>query len=194
MGGALFSVKILSLTVCSFHRSDANILKDLNFFLSVRSSQVFKLNNRRRLNKIDLQVMNRRSKYFSDLKATTLFFTLQVWYLLYQQELFFLNLKNRLTCNYEITDTYYFLFIPEDTIMIVKVHSFKKKNSSISKGIIWLLNSINFSEIVEVLTFTIQVLLGGGQFSLVLDRYLEIIILSSLRLTHEVPCCTKTNE
>lgn len=127
MGGALFSVKILSLTVCSFHRSDANILKDLNFFLSVRSSQVFELNNRRRLNKIDLQVMNRRSKYLSDLKATTLFFTLQEWYLLYQQELFFLNLKNRLTCNYEITDTYYFLFIPQDTIMIVKVHSFKKK-------------------------------------------------------------------
>lgn len=126
MGGALFSVKILSLTVCSFHRSDANILKDLNFFLSVRSSQVFELNNRRRLNKIDLQVINRRSKYFSDLKATTLFLRCK-WYLLYQQELFFLNLKNRLTCNYEITGTYYFLFIPQDTIMIVKVHSFKKK-------------------------------------------------------------------
>lgn len=126
MGGALFSVKILSLTVCSFHRSDANILKDLNFFLSVRSSQVFELNNRRRLNKIDLQVINRRSKYFSDLKATTLFLRCK-WYLLYQQEFFFLNLKNRLTCNYEITDTYYFLFIPQDTIMIVKVHSFKKK-------------------------------------------------------------------
>lgn len=127
MGGALFSVKILSLTVCSFHRSDANILKDLNFFLSARSSQVFELNNRRRLNKIDLQVMNRRSKYLSDLKATTLFLTLQEWYLLYQQELFFLNLKNRLTCNYEITDTYHFLFIPQDTIIIVKLHSFKKK-------------------------------------------------------------------
>lgn len=126
MGGALFSVKILSLTVCSFHRSDANILKDLNFFLSVRSSQVFELNNRRRLNKIDLQVINRRSKYFSDLKATTHFLRCK-WYLLYQQEFFFLNLKNRLTCNYEITDTYYFLFIPQDTIMIVKVHSFKKK-------------------------------------------------------------------
>lgn len=126
MGGALFSVKILSLTVCSFHRSDANILKDWNFFLSVRSSQVFKLNNRRRLNKIDLQVINRRSKYFSDLKATTLFLRCK-WYLLYQQEFFFFNLKNRLTCNYEITDTYYFLFIPQDTIMIVKVHSFKKK-------------------------------------------------------------------
>lgn len=159
----------------------------------MRSSQVFELNNRRRLNKIDLQVINRRSKYFSDLKATTHFLPCK-WYLLYQQEFFFLNLKNRLTCNYEITDTYYFLFIPQDTIMIVKVHSFKKKNSFISKAIIWLLNSINFSEIVEVLTFTIQVLLGGGQFSLVLDRYLEIIILSSLRLTHEVPCCTKTNE
>lgn len=156
----------------------------------MRSSQVFELNNRRRLNKIDLQVINRRSKYFSDLKATTLFFTLQVVSFI-PTRIFFWNLKNRLTCNYEITDTYYFLFIPQDTIMIVKVHPFKKKNSSISKGIIWLLNSINFSEIVEVLTFTIQVLLGGGQFSLVLDRYLEIIILSSLRLTHEVPCCTK---
>lgn len=96
------------------------------FFLSVRSSQVFELNNRRRLNKIDLQVINRRSKYFSDLKATTHFLPCK-WYLLYQQEFFFLNLKNRLTCNYEITDTYYFLFIPQDTIMIVKVHSFKKK-------------------------------------------------------------------
>lgn len=126
MGGALFSVKILSLTVCSFHRSDANILKDLKIFLSVRSSQVFELNNRRRLNKIDLQVINRRSKYFSDLKATTLFFTLQVVSFI-PTRIFFLNLKNRLTCNYEITDTYYFLFIPEDTIMIVKVHSFKKK-------------------------------------------------------------------
>lgn len=126
MGGALFSVKILSWTVCSFHRSDANILKDLNFFLSVRSSQVFELNNRRRLNKIDLQVINRRSKYFSDLKATTLFFTLQVVSFI-PTRIFFLNLKNRLTCNYEITDTYYFLFIPQDTIMIVKVHSFKKK-------------------------------------------------------------------
>lgn len=168
-------------------------IEGFKFFLSVRSSQVFELNNRRRLNKIDLQVINRRSKYFSDLKATTHFLRCK-WYLLYQQEFFFLNLKNRLTCNYEITDTYYFLFIPQDTIMIVKLHSFKRKNSSISKGIIWLLNSINFSEIVEVLTFTIQVLLGGGQFSLVLDRYLEIIILSSLRLKHEVPCCTKTHE
>lgn len=126
MGGALFSVKILSLTVCSFHRSDANILKDLNFFLSVRSSQVFELNNRRRLNKIDLQVINRRSKYFSDLKATTLFFTLQVVSFILTRIIFW-NLKNRLTCNYEITGTYYFLFIPQDTIMIVKVHSFKKK-------------------------------------------------------------------
>lgn len=145
----------------------------------MRSSQVFELNNRRRLNKIDLQVINRRSKYFSDLKATTHFLPCK-WYLLYQQDFFFLNLKNRLTCNYEITDTYYFLFIPQDTIMIVKVHSFKKKkNSYISKGIIWLLNSINFSEIV--LTFTIQGLLGGGQFSSVLDRYLEIIIRSSPR-------------
>lgn len=125
MGGALFSVKILSLTVCSFHRSDANILKDLKF-LSVRSSQVFELNNRRRLNKIDLQVINRRSKYFSDLKATTLFFTLQVVSFI-PTRIFFLNLKNRLTCNHEITDTYYFLFIPQDTIMIVKLHSFKKK-------------------------------------------------------------------
>lgn len=148
MGGALFSVKILSLTVCSFHRSDANILRDLKKILSVRSSQVFELNNRRRLDKIDLQVINRRSKYFSDLKATTHFLRCK-WYLLYQQEFFFLNLKNRLTCNYEITDTYYFLFIPQDTIMIVKVHSFKKKNSSISKGIIWLLNSINFSGLLK---------------------------------------------
>lgn len=128
MGGALFSVKILSLTVCSFHRSDANILKDLNFFLSVRSSRVFELSNRRRLNKIDLQVINRRSKYFSDLKATTLFFTLQVVSFL-PTRIIILNLKNRLTCNYEITDTYYFLFIPQDTIMIVKVHSFKKKKT-----------------------------------------------------------------
>lgn len=101
-------------------------IEGFKFFLSVRSSQVFELNNRRRLNKIDLQVINRRSKYFSDLKATTHFLPCK-WYLLYQQEFFFLNLKNRLTCNYEITDTYYFLFIPQDTIMIVKVHSFKKK-------------------------------------------------------------------
>lgn len=128
MGGALFSVKILSLTVCSFHRSDANILRDLKKILSVRSSQVFELNNRRRLNKIDLQVINRRSKYFSDLKATTLFLRCK-WYLLYQQEFFFLNLKNRLKCNYEITGTYYFLFIPQDTIMIVKLHSFKKNKT-----------------------------------------------------------------
>lgn len=133
MGGALFSVKILSLTVCSFHRSDANILKDLNFFLSVRSSQVFELNNRRRLNKIDLQVMNRRSKYLSDLKATTLFFYAASG-IFYTNKNFFLNLKNRLTCNYEITDTYYFLFIPQDTIMIVKVHSFKKKKLLHFKG------------------------------------------------------------
>lgn len=101
-------------------------IEGFKLFLSVRSSQVFELNNRRRLNKIDLQVINRRSKYFSDLKATTHFLPCK-WYLLYQQEFFFLNLKNRLTCNYEITDTYYFLFIPQDTIMIVKVHSFKKK-------------------------------------------------------------------
>lgn len=133
MGGALFSVKILSLTVCSFHRSDANILKDLNFFLSVRSSQVFELNNRRRLNKIDLQVINRRSKYFSDLKATTHFLPCK-WYLLYQQEFSFFDLKNRLKCNYEITGTYYFLFIPQDTIMIVKLHSFKKKKLFHFKG------------------------------------------------------------
>lgn len=121
------------MTVCSFHRSDANILKDLNFFLSVRSSQVFELNNRRRLNKIDLQVINRRSKYFSDLKATTHFFTLQVVSFI-PTRIFFWNLKNRLTCNYEITGTYYFLFIPQDTIMIVKVHSFKKKKLFHFKG------------------------------------------------------------
>lgn len=91
----VWEVKILSLTVCSFHRSDANILKDLNFFLSVRSSQVFELNNRRRLNKIDLQVINRRSKYFSDLEATTHFLPCK-WYLLYQQEFFFFEFKKSL--------------------------------------------------------------------------------------------------
>lgn len=101
-------------------------IEGFKFFLSARSSQVFELNNRRRLNKIDLQVMNRRSKYLSDLKATTLFFTLQVVSFI-PTRIFFLNLKNRLTCNYEITDTYYFLFIPQDTIIIVKLHSFKKK-------------------------------------------------------------------
>lgn len=108
-------------------------IEGFKLFLSVRSSQVFELNNRRRLNKIDLQVINRRSKYFSDLKATTLFFTLQVVSFI-PTRIFFLNLKNRLTCNYEITDTYYFLFIPQDTIMIVKVHSFKKKKLFHFKG------------------------------------------------------------